>query len=57
MSNNAPPNKHQAEAWANFLDTAQDTRCPACEGSGRTAAHLPCPACHGRGEVEVEHVS
>ena len=43
---------HVPELWPLFVHLAEDTRCPACEGSGRDANHHPCPACHGRGEVQ-----
>jgi len=51
------PDSHP-DLWHLFALLYQccNTRCPVCEGSGRTQAHLPCPTCHGRGDLEAQNV-
>lgn len=38
--------------WFDLLDATCDTRCPQCEGTGRTEDNRPCPECGGTGEID-----
>jgi len=43
--------------WLAALDTADDARCPECEGAGRVLGKhgmQPCPTCEGKGEKPRE---